>query len=81
MTSGTLENNASESIKEASKSVKFTDLLKMPSISISCFLLIISEMSVTWYLVSLFIFPKIDGDLGNNLQKYLFFLYLFIYIF
>jgi len=63
MTSGTLENNASESIKEASKSVKFTDLLKMPSISISCFLLIISEMSVTWYLPSLE--PFLEENFNN----------------
>ena len=64
MSSEILENDASESIKEASKSVKFMDLLKMPSISISCFLLIISEMSVTWYLVSLFLFYFCQNSFG-----------------
>ena len=34
-----------------SKSVDFKQLLKIPSISICCFLLINAQMSVTWYMV------------------------------
>ena len=35
-----------------SKSVEFKQLLKIPSISICCFLLINAQMSVTWYMVN-----------------------------
>ena len=38
---------------ETTKSVEFKQLLKIPSISICCFLLINAQMSVTWYMVSI----------------------------
>ena len=40
---------------EMTKSVKFKQLLKIPSISICCFLLINAQMSVTWYMVNNYI--------------------------
>merc|ERR1719411_546334 len=56
------EENTDDAINEATSEpttpTKYINLLKMPSISISCFLLIISEMSVTWYLPTLEPFLK-----------------------
>ena len=46
-----------------SKPTQFMSLLKMPSITISCLLLIISEMSVTWYL------PTLEPFLNENFDN------------
>ena len=46
------ENGAGIAEDEMTKSVEFKQLLKIPSISICCFLLINAQMSVTWYMVN-----------------------------
>lgn len=59
-----VENDVNDSANDQkSTPTKFITLLKMPSITISCFLLIISEMSVTWYL------PTLQPFLEKNFQN------------